>query len=557
MPSAEQFAAIRERLEPLSSFVPQQQAARLMLGTQRMFLQSASAFGQMRAELIHTLGSPLARGVLKRYGYHAGFHDGHVLSAEYPQLDTEEQMHLGTLLHEHEGHARIETELEGTRVDLANGVLEIHSRWHDSIEAEQHLAQHGRCNEPACWTLAGYACGHLSYLLRREVVAVETACRVQGHDCCRFRVGFREDMEKHFPGCADDFRRIDLDRLFRELEQTVAAQRRTISELRVQLGAGDSGEPAAFAALIGQSPALRRAIDIARAVAAVSSTVMISGESGTGKELLARGIHDASARAGGPWIALNCATLTESLQSAELFGHVRGAFTGASSDKPGLFEAASGGTLFLDEVGELSASAQAALLRVLQEGVVTRIGEHRERRVDVRIIAATHRELEDCIAAGRFRADLWYRLNVVSIAMPALRERDNDLLILTQALIERFNARFARSVCELDPEVLRLFLRYPWPGNVRELANVLERAVLLCGGERITLHDLPERLIAWRPPVALEPTLASVAESVRQQEREQLVAALRASGGRRHLAAAQLGISRATLWRRLKRHGLD
>jgi len=141
--------------------------------------------------------------------------------------------------------------------------------------------------------------------------------------------------------------------------------------------------------------------------------------------------------------------------------------------------------------------------------------------------------------------------------MPALRERDNDLLILTQALIERFNARFARSVRELDPEVLRLFLHYPWPGNVRELANVLERAVLLCGGERITLHDLPERLIDWRPPAAFEPTLASVADSVRQQEREQLVAALRASGGRRHLAAAQLGISRATLWRRLKRHGLD
>ena len=429
----------------------------------------------------------------------------------------------------------------------------------NSYEAEMHLAEFGRASEPSCFTLQGYAHGHASLAHGTRILCVETACRAQGHPYCRFRVGFREDMEKHFPGCADDYRRLDLGRLFRELEQTVEAQSRTIRELREQLGAAPAAgaaASAAFSTLTGRSPALARAIDIARAVAGVSSTVLVTGESGTGKELLARGIHAASARAAGPWIALNCATLTESLQIAELFGHAKGAYTGAAGERAGLFEAASGGTLFLDEVGELSPSAQAALLRVLQEGVIVRVGEHRERPVDVRIVAATHRDLEARVGAGQFRADLFYRLNVVSIRMPALRERDNDVLLLAQSLLERYGARFGRNVQALSPEVLRLFLAHPWPGNVRELANVLERAVLLARGTRIELEDLPDGFAAAVHGDGAAAALPGAPEALGQQEREHIRSALERSHGRRDVAATLLGISRATLWRRMKRLGL-
>ncbi|TCO81674.1 regulatory Fis family protein [Plasticicumulans lactativorans] len=555
-PNGPGFTALRADIEPLlRDFTLGEHDGRLLLQGRRMLVQSARSLGQLREELIHLLGTELARGVLKRYGYQAGFQDGHALCQCHPGLPVEQQMHLGTVLHQKKGHARIETEPEGTHVDLARGVLDIRSRWHDSVEAEQHLLLHGPSAEPVCWTLGGYAAGHLSYLLRREVVAVETTCRAQGHPYCRFRVGFREEMEKHFPGCADDYRRLDLGHLFHELEQTVEAQRRTIRELRERLDAAPPAANAqAFAALIGRSPALARAVDIARAVAGVSSTVLITGESGTGKELLARGIHAASPRAAGPWIALNCATLTESLQTTELFGHAKGAFTGASGARAGLFEAASGGTLFLDEVGELSASAQAALLRVLQEGVVVRLGEHRERRVDVRIVAATHRDLDEHVARGQFRADLYYRLNVVSIRMPALRERGNDVLLLAQTLLAHFGARFGRNLQGFAPEVLRLFLAHPWPGNVRELANVLERAVLLARGPHVELDDLPERFAADAASAAAAPPSAGAGAA--QTERERIAVALARSGGRREAAAALLGISRATLWRRMKRLGL-
>ena len=559
-PNGPAFAALRADIEHLlQRFTLGEHGGRMLLQGRRMVVQSARSLGQLREELIRMLGADLARGVLKRYGYQYGFQDGHALRLRHPELPVELQMHLGTVLHEREGHARIETEPEGTHVDLARGVLDIRSRWHDSVEAEQHHLLLGRSSEPVCWTLSGYASGHLSYLLQREVVIVETACRAQGHPYCRFRVGFREDMEKHFPGCADDYRRLDLGRLFRELEQTVEAQSRTIRELREQLGAAPAAgaaASAAFSTLTGRSPALARAIDIARAVAGVSSTVLVTGESGTGKELLARGIHAASARAAGPWIALNCATLTESLQIAELFGHAKGAYTGAAGERAGLFEAASGGTLFLDEVGELSPSAQAALLRVLQEGVIVRVGEHRERPVDVRIVAATHRDLEARVGAGQFRADLFYRLNVVSIRMPALRERDNDVLLLAQSLLERYGARFGRNVQALSPEVLRLFLAHPWPGNVRELANVLERAVLLARGTRIELEDLPDGFAAAVHGDGAAAALPGAPEVIGQQERERIRAALERSHGRRDVAATLLGISRATLWRRMKRLGL-
>ncbi len=559
MPVPSDFAAIRERVWPLLNDLVlrgiQKKSGRFEVEGQRVLLLPAHAFGRLRSELIHSLGADLAQGVLKRYGYQAGFHDGHLLCLRHPGLTVEEQIHLGTLLHERQGLTRVET-LESTEVDSERGLLTLQARWHDSVEAEQHVALLGSSKEPVCWSLAGYASGHLSYLFQREVIAVETACRGQGHPHCTFEAAFRETMESRYPGCGGDYQRIDLPSLFRQLQETVQEQHQTIGRLQRQLRSASPAETGPFGRLTGNSPALHEAIAVARAVADVDSTVLITGESGTGKELIARGIHEASPRAGGPFVAINCATLPESLQSSELFGHAKGAFTGALRDRPGLFEAANGGTLFLDEVAELAPSAQAALLRVLQEGVVTRLGEHQERKTDARIIAATHRDLDAAIETGGFRADLFFRLNVVNIAMPALRERENDVLLLAQGLIEEYGLKMNKSVTGLSPEVSRLFVEYDWPGNVRELRNVIERAVLLSKDRWIRLTDLPDCLIKRTRGRDDEIPLPRHNPSHQRSWATDIVKALAKSRGNRDQAAALLGVSRTTLWRRMRKLGL-
>jgi transcriptional regulator with PAS, ATPase and Fis domain len=317
--------------------------------------------------------------------------------------------------------------------------------------------------------------------------------------------------------------------------------------------------PDAFSRLTGESPALREAIAIAQAVAHVDSTVLITGESGVGKELIAQGIHETSPRAKAPFIAINCATLTEALQNSELFGHVKGAFTGALRDKAGLFETAQGGTLLRDEVAELAPSAQAALLRALQERMVTRLGEHRARQVDVRILAATHRNLDAAMETGAFRTDLFFRLNVVNIHLPALRERDNDVLLLAHQFIREYNQRLNRTIAGLSPEVTRLFLDYDWPGNVRELRNAVERAVLLARTDQIEINDLPACLVkrsAGHEEVMLNRDARQSAPP-EPNWKKRIAAALAQTQGKRDPAAALLGISRTTLWRKMQKLGIN
>jgi len=546
------FAAIRERLLDTSD-QPRllEQNGRLELDGLRMMMLSEVAFCELRAEIINCLGLELARGVLKRCGFQAGFRDGHLLRTRYPALDLEAQMHLGTLLHQKEGWARVES-LPETRVDLEAGVLEIVSRWHSSIEAEQHRQRFPLTDEPTCWMMAGYASGHLSYLLERNVIAVETDCAASGRPHCDFRVGFRDEMEIRFPGCGDDYRRIELYDMLADLRGTISRQEAEIDRLRTDRR---PGHVEGFGHMIYESRAMERAVSLAISVARVDSTVLINGESGTGKELLAKGIHDQSSRADETFHAINCATLTESLQNAELFGYACGAFTGANRDKPGIFEATDGGTLFLDEIGELSLSAQASLLRVLQEGQVVRIGETRVREVDVRIIAATHRDLDAMLEAGTFRRDLFFRLNVLQVRLPPLRERDNDILLLAHHFVAIYAKRFEKPRLPFHPRVRHLFSRYPWPGNVRELQNAIERAVLLSSPPQIVIDDLPDCLVSQLTPIPDRDPAPEPAPTA-DDERSRLAAMLRETSFNRGEAARRLGMGRTTLWRKMKRYGL-
>lgn len=303
--------------------------------------------------------------------------------------------------------------------------------------------------------------------------------------------------------------------------------------------------------MIGRSPAMRELFDVIHRLAPYARTVLITGETGTGKELVAQALHELGPRKDKRLVTVNCSAVVESLFESELFGHVRGAFTGASNDKAGVFEAANGGTVFLDEAGELPAGAQAKLLRTLENGEVQRVGSVESRKVDVRVIAATNRNLDREIAAGRFRSDLYYRLNVVEIAVPPLRERTEDIPYLTAAFVRRFSREFSKPITGLTEGAEERLLRWSWPGNVRELRNVIERACLLCEGHLLTEADLARSLKERAvPAAALDDEPAGPPPSA-----DQVRAALDETGGNKSLAARRLAISRRALYRLLDKYG--
>jgi DNA-binding NtrC family response regulator len=309
--------------------------------------------------------------------------------------------------------------------------------------------------------------------------------------------------------------------------------------------------------LIGRSPAMKMVFEAIRLVAPTDTTVLILGETGTGKELVARAAHQLSSRAGGPFVAVNCAALPETLLESELFGHLRGSFTGAHRDKTGLFQAAHGGTIFLDEIGDVSPAMQHRLLRVLQERELMPVGAVRSVGVDVRVIAATNRDLRADVASGRFRDDLFYRLNIFRIELPALRERRADVPLLVEHALERLAGRTTtRPTC--SPFAMRMFQAYQWPGNVRELFAVLESAWIRSGSSRIEAQHLPAEVresIGTAAASRLEPRYR--ADSQPADERAAILAALERAGGVRARAAEMLGMGRTTLWRKMKQFGLD
>jgi len=308
------------------------------------------------------------------------------------------------------------------------------------------------------------------------------------------------------------------------------------------------------ALLESRSAAMRRVLETARQAAGSDATVLLLGESGTGKNVLARAIHGASPRHEGPFVTIACTTLAEHLLESELFGHVKGAFTGAWKDKPGRIEAADGGTLFLDEVGELPPDLQAKLLRFLEERRFERVGDERTREVDARILAATNRDLEAEVAGGRFRSDLYYRLAVVPLRLPPLRERREDVLALAEHLLATLAARHRRATPRLDPAARDALLAHTWPGNVRELANALERALVLTTGDVITTESLPDAVLA--PPLPSREAERGEPLSLEELERRHVQQVL-ASSATLEEAANRLGIDPTTLWRKRKRWGLD
>jgi two-component system response regulator HydG len=299
--------------------------------------------------------------------------------------------------------------------------------------------------------------------------------------------------------------------------------------------------------LMAQSFGMKKLMELAQTIAVIDATVLITGESGTGKERLARYVHEHSAHAEGPFIAVNCGAITEALLESELFGHARGAFTGSTGDRPGLFEAADGGTLFLDEIGEVTLSIQVKLLRAIQEKEIRRVGENKSRPVHVRIVSATNKNLKMEVAEKRFREDLYYRINVVELAVPPLRQRQEDILPLARFLLKEAAIQMKHPVRELSAETADQLLRYAWPGNVRELANAMERAVAVAKTDLVELADLPAEVSLILPAVPNR----RVQRFLRDVEKECIFNALEQTEGNRIKAAELLDIGVATLYRKL------
>jgi transcriptional regulator with PAS, ATPase and Fis domain len=506
----------------------------------RVLLIDARALGLFRKELINSLGLSVARNMLTRLGYAHGWLTADSLGAEYPELLKDPA--CGPALHMLQGMVNAR---EFRANDIDDPVDNMTVIWQDSYEAEQHLIHLGISHEPVCWTLTGYVSGYISRMLGRETYCLEHKCRGKGDALChvesRTREGWGDMIDDHLPF----FKEETIDGVLKDVTTRLRKSERRLWRLK-KLFDIDVYPPG----IITRSEAMRQQLDLAKRAAKVDCSVVITGESGVGKEMIARFIHDESARAGRPFVAINCGAVTETLLESEFFGHVKGAFTGADSDRVGLFEAANGGTILLDEIGEMPQGMQMKLLRVLQEKEVRRVGESKSRPVDAKVIAATNRDLDDEVKTGRFRRDLYYRLCVIELAVPPLRDRVEDILPLARFFLEKTAEKMGCSMEGFSPVAAENLLLYAWPGNVRELQNVVERAVALCSGRVIQVEDLPRTL---RKGVA-RPNGHDDIRPLAQIERNYILTALEMTKGNKRLAAEKLDIGLASLYRKLKEY---
>ena len=462
----------------------------------RMVLLHNSSLGAIRRELIETVGIEKARGLITRMGYQSGTRDAEMVRRIRPDSNDFDAFAVGPQMHALEGFVSVET--VALDVDVETGHFYGEFIWHNSAEAEQHLATLGLSNTPACWLQQGYANGYLSSFLGRQMLVREVECKAMGFPTCKI-VGKALDQWD------------DPDTDFRYLQAQDFVQ--SPSHKKFSFARNDASEPNAGGQinLVGVSSGFNTVCHMIQRVAPTRATVLFLGESGVGKEQFARTLHNISERTEQAFVAVNCAAIPEQLIESELFGVEKGGFSGASQSRPGRFERADGGTLFLDEIGTLSLVAQGKLLRALQEGEIERIGDTRVRKVDVRVIAATNEDLRRLVEAGKFRDDLFYRLNVFPVHIPPLRERKEDILLLVEHFLNRYCAMHKRKVTGFTEAALEALLFYSWPGNIRELENLIERGVILApedGGIDIS-HLFTSGENIRREPIRTEPSAST------------------------------------------------
>ena len=531
----------------------------IWLDEHRMMLLHTRALAELRKELLDSLGVKRARGLLIRMGFASGQRDGELAVKERRGgMPVEQAFMLGPQLHSIEGAVLVEK--IHVELDMASKHFFGEFLWTNSWECEAHIADFGYGEDPQCWQQIGYASGYTSAFVGRLVAFKEIECRSMGDSQCRIVGQPAEDW--HDDEYVDYFRPQRIGEKLIDfnigLEHLRAVQPRREYDNK----------------LVGVSPGFRAAFDLLRSAANSAITVLLLGETGVGKEVFARWLHDNGPRASGPFIAVNCAAIPSELIEAELFGVEKGAYTGAHHARAGRFERAHNGTLFLDETGDLPLATQVKLLRVLQTGEIERLGSEEPLKLNVRIVAATNVNLQQAMQAGKFRSDLFYRLNTFPITIPPLRERAADIAPLVQRFVDKFCELYGKKLRGLTDRALRDVLAHPWPGNIRELENVVERAVLLApeGGTIEASHlwgtgsgQQVDKQIDASGQVTLRrgDALAGLCEQVLEQqidlaslEQRLLQTAMQRAKGNLSKAARLLGITRPQLAYRLKKEGL-
>lgn len=521
---------------------------RIDLSGRRLVIHAIHAFAHLRKDLVEMIGFERTRRILTRFGFYWGQADAAAMVRIFNWDNLTEWIKAGPRLHTLQGVTR--SVVKSLLMDEQTGHFEMEVTWHDSGEAEEHLIEFGRSYEPVCWMLTGYASGYATFCFGKNIYFVEEKCCGKGDQICSAIGKDEKSWGDEAAKFAHDYREVegiqskilDLTNELKTKSRQLELQRKRVKQLQEIFHSS-------FAEI--RSESYRRTLELADRVARFDSSILITGESGVGKEILARHIHSQSPRATENFLAINCGALPETLMESELFGHKAGSFTGATHDRVGLFEQANKGTIFLDEIGDISQAIQVKLLRVLQNREIMRVGESKTSKIDVRVIAATNRDLSKAISEGHFREDLYYRLGVIEIEVPPLRQRKDDILPLARHFVKQFSKKLNIPKLNLDPQCLNYLQEHMWPGNVRELENAIERAAVLCKGDTI----FPEYL----PPAIIYPDLKnkvdrrkSVSQTLTQMEAEHIREVLESVGGNRSKAAKILGISSTTLWRKLK-----
>jgi DNA-binding NtrC family response regulator/predicted hydrocarbon binding protein len=535
---------------------------RIWLGDVRVALVHVPALAALRRELIDRFGIETARGLFTRMGYESGARDAELARKVRRGASLYDAFAVGPQIHSFEGMVHVD--VVRFEVDPARGYARGEALWRNSAEVDCHLSCYGISPEPVCWMQTGYACGYTTAFIGRPILVREVECRATGAADCRIVAKPVEEWGE----APDDLRFLHpegfLQPAARAPDQPLTTSLPTVPASGL------------LADVVGASSGFNAVCRKLERVADTTATVLFLGETGVGKEIFARTLHRAGARAAGPFVAVNCAAIPETLIESELFGVEKGAFTGAVASRPGRFERADGGTLFLDEVGTLNLAAQAKLLRALQTGEIERVGDVRARHVDVRVVAATNEDLEKRVREGAFRSDLFYRLNVFPIVIPPLRERHDDIPLLARHFLERYAARHGRRIPGFTGRALSALLDYDYPGNIRELENIIERAVILSEhdrpldvyllfpsgrpAERALALDDEGHLAAERRNAGAAADLGSIAGSLLERgvAIDDLVTALmrqavEQAGGNMSAAAKRVGVTRAQIVYRLRK----
>jgi len=517
---------------------------------QRAYLVDAVSQGLQRKELLTALGPEITRTIVTRSSYAHGWRAAETIKRQLPEAWAEaKEGKLGPMICAMYGFGET---LSSIRTSGLGQEPLVETCFKGTVEAEQQLLLMGPSDEVVCWRLAAFASGYVSFVEGRDVYFLEDKCQAKGDEFCSFQGKYLEQWGEEIEPYLSYYQGTSVEEICSDLRIKIDAAEKRLKRLRHDIADNAKRCESSGCYPIAKSYSMQKVMDLASHVAKVSTSILITGESGVGKEKMASLIHNSSPRKNKPFFAINCGALTETLLDSELFGYVKGAFTGADKDRIGLFEGANGGTLFLDEVGELSPSTQIKLLRVLQEKEIRRVGENKARSVDVRVLSATNCNLDDAVATGNFRPDLYYRLKVIELHIPPLRERTDDILPLARCFLETFAKSIGKKISGFNFKTSDLLLSYEWPGNIRELHNAIEHAVVLTRTTQIKPEDLPAEI----RNTPCKPSTQNGIKPLESIEQDYILSAFHLLNNNKARTAKELGISLATLYRKLKEYGI-